>query len=46
MDKQQYQLLYNYLTTLKYPVNYTNLEKSHLQKEAKNFFVENDILFK
>ncbi|CAG8576248.1 3393_t:CDS:1, partial [Scutellospora calospora] len=46
MDEQLYQTIYSFLTTLEYSVDYSNLEKSYLQKEVKNYFVENNILFK
>ena len=45
MDNKDYNQLLNYLTHLIYPTNATITEKSRLQKEAKKYFVENNILY-
>ena len=45
MDDKDYNQLLNYLTHLIYSTDVSNIEKSRLQKEAKKYFVENNILY-
>jgi Integrase zinc binding domain len=46
MDSQQYYNLYNYLTYQQYPNNYTQQQQQQLQKQAKYFKIENNLLYK
>jgi hypothetical protein len=46
MDNTKYNQLYKYLSTLTFDLDISNTEKSRIQKEAKNYLVENNILYK
>src|SRR5437016_4645948 len=46
MDNSLYQDLFNYLTTLTYPMEYDNKRKTHLQKISTQYFVDNHTLYR
>ncbi|CAG8835535.1 17170_t:CDS:1, partial [Gigaspora margarita] len=43
--KKQYNQLYQYLSTLQFDKNATKQQKSQIQKEAKNYFIENNKIY-
>ena len=46
MNSQQYSNIYNYLTYQQYPTQYTLQQQLQLQKQAKYFKTENNLLYK
>ena len=46
MNSQQYSNIYNYLTYQQYSTQYTPLQQLQLQKQAKYFKTENNLLYK
>ncbi|CAG8842247.1 12488_t:CDS:1, partial [Gigaspora margarita] len=46
MDEKQYNQLYQYLSTLQFDKDATKQQKSQIQKEAKNYFIENNKIYR
>ena len=46
MDNQHYNELYEYISTQQIPSYFSKQQKQQLQKQAKNYIVENDLLYK
>src|SRR5690242_11000429 len=46
MDDKLYQEIYQYLSELTFPSDAINLDKSRIQKECKNYFIQNEQLYR
>ncbi|CAG8617206.1 9197_t:CDS:1, partial [Ambispora leptoticha] len=46
MDDKLYNQLYKYLSSLQFDLDISNAEKSRIQKESKNYLIQNEKLFR
>ena len=46
MEEQKYQQIFNFLLTQNYPHNFNSQQKQQLKRQANNFEVLNNLLYK